>query len=89
MVEPGLIVEGHPAFANLVAGEPFVGQVPVAGRLRLAYLTPVEVQNSELTGIIAIDVGFVDDINAINAQATSQSVLFGTLLLLLLSLIHI
>ena len=89
MVEPGLIVEGHPAFANLVAGEPFVGQVPVAGRLRLAYLTPVEVQNSELTGIIAIDVGFVDDINAINAQATSQSVLFGALLLLLTAIVSV
>ena len=89
MVEPGLLVEGHPAFQNLVDGEPFVGQVPVAGRLRLAYLTPVEVPNSDLFGAIAIDVGFVDDINAINADATSQSVLFGALLLVLTAVVGV
>ncbi len=89
MVEPGLLAEGHPAFQNLTNGEPFVGQVPVAGRLRLAYLTPVEVEGSDLTGAIAIDVGFVDDIDAINAEATSQSVLFGALLLLLTAIIGV
>jgi len=32
MVEPGLIVEGHPAFANLRSGQTYVGEVPVGRR---------------------------------------------------------
>lgn len=80
-VEPGLLVDGHPAFANLVGGTPFVGQVPVAGRLRLAYLTPIVDSQPEIVGALAVDVGWVDDIER-NDQLARRDVVFSTVLLL-------
>lgn len=54
---------GHPAYASLVAGSHFVGNVPVQGRQRLAYLTPILEANGEVAGATAVDVGWVDDLN--------------------------
>lgn len=51
----------HPAFANLNSGTPFVGEVPVMGRMRLAYLTPIVAQGA-VAGALAVDVGWVDDL---------------------------
>ncbi|MFT5530656.1 MAG: hypothetical protein ACI91O_000669 [Candidatus Poriferisodalaceae bacterium] len=50
-VESGLIGVVHPAYSSLVELEPYVGEVPVAGRLRLAYLTPIVDGNDQLTGL--------------------------------------
>ena len=80
-VEPGLLTEGHPAFDDLVAGTPFVGQVPVAGRLRLAYLTPIVDSQPEVVGALAVDVGWVDDIER-NNRLTRRDVMLSTILLL-------
>jgi diguanylate cyclase (GGDEF)-like protein len=56
------IRDGHPAFARLAAGEPFVGNVPVQGRLRLAYLTPILTPGGAVKGALAVDVGWADDL---------------------------
>ncbi len=52
----------HPAHARLAAGKPYVGPVPVHGRLRLAYLTPILEPNGDIAGAAAVDVGWVDDL---------------------------
>lgn len=57
------IREGHPAYASLAAGQPFTGEVPVQERLRLAYLMPILAENNKLAGALAVDVGWVDDLN--------------------------
>ena len=55
--------KGHPAFASLSSGQPFFGNVPVQGRLRLAYLTPILTQSGKVAGAVAVDVGWVDDLS--------------------------
>ncbi|POF31652.1 bifunctional diguanylate cyclase/phosphodiesterase [Roseibium marinum] len=57
------IGEGHPAYASLAAGRPFTGEVPVQGRLRLAYMTPILAESGKVAGALAVDVGWVDDLN--------------------------
>lgn len=76
MVEPGLISAGHPAFDNVRSGERFVGEVPIPAGLRLAYLTPLVDSDNNPIGILAVDVGFVDDLGRINADATRNTILF-------------
>jgi len=88
-VEPGLIGEGHPAFASLAQGERHIGEVPVAGRLRLASLTPIIDSASELQGALAVDVGWVDDLNRINEQSTEWAIIVTSSLLLALAVIGI
>ncbi|WP_417310900.1 putative bifunctional diguanylate cyclase/phosphodiesterase [Devosia sp.] len=62
MPPPMSIAAGHPAYASLAAGEVFKGNVPVMGRMRLAYLTPILSPAGSVAGILAIDVGFADDL---------------------------
>jgi diguanylate cyclase (GGDEF)-like protein len=71
-VEPGIIAEGHPAYDSLVDSQPYSGEVPVAGRSRYAYLVPI-VDGAEATvGILAVDVGFVDDLTVSNSRAARR-----------------
>ncbi|GAB4523545.1 MAG: hypothetical protein Tsb0019_25510 [Roseibium sp.] len=56
------IREGHPAFSSLAAGRPFTGNVPVQGRMRLAYLTPILGPDGAVRGALAVDVGWTDDL---------------------------
>lgn len=56
------IRKGHPAFDSLAKGQPYVGNVPVQGRLRLAYLTPILGDGGTIAGAVAVDVGWVDDL---------------------------
>jgi diguanylate cyclase (GGDEF)-like protein len=80
-VEPGLIGKTHPAYASLTRGEPYVGEVPVAGQFRFAYLTPVFDAKAEMIGIVAVDVGQVDDLNRINSVVTNRAVVLVLALL--------
>ena len=80
-VEPGLISAGHPAFASLTDRTAYVGQVPVAGRMRLAYLTPILDSDGSLAGSLAVDVGWVDDLTRINQESTKQALFVGLILL--------
>lgn len=52
----------HPAHAALVQSSVFRGDVPVMGRMRFAYLTPVLFPGGDLAGVLAIDVGWSDDL---------------------------
>ena len=62
MPPPLSIQQGHPAYAAISAKRPFVGDVPVMGRLRLAYLMPIVNATGTLAGALAVDVGWVDDL---------------------------
>jgi diguanylate cyclase len=84
-IEPGLIGAGHPAYSSLVDLEPYIGEVPVAGRLRLAYLTPIAGGSGELMGLLAVDVGWVDDLDRINGVAAQRAVIAVAMLLVLMT----
>ncbi|MEM1284296.1 MAG: EAL domain-containing protein [Pseudomonadota bacterium] len=81
MPPPMSISAGHPAYAALAASEPFVGQVPVMGRLRLAYLTPILDSGGSIAGALAVDVGWIDDLTV--ARDELRVVLFGSAFIVL------
>lgn len=82
MPPPMSITAGHPAFADLAADRPFVGEVPVQGRMRLAYLMPIEAPAGSVAGALAVDVGFVDDLRL--AEADLRMLVAGTTIVVLL-----
>ncbi len=69
------LTKGHPAFNSLVAGTSFIGEVPVMGRMRLAYLMPIKLADGSVAGALAVDVGWVDDLIA--ARVNLRNLLFG------------
>lgn len=73
-VEPGVIGESHPAYASLIRSEPFMGAVPVNGKHRCAFLTPIVDADSELIGVLAVDIGWVDDLFQINSVVANRAV---------------
>ncbi|MCK7614576.1 bifunctional diguanylate cyclase/phosphodiesterase [Roseibium sediminicola] len=81
------IRHGHPAFASLAKGHPFVGNVPVQGRLRLAYLTPILAPGGGVAGAIAVDVGWVDDLtlaeNRLKTRITTAAIIILTAVILI------
>ncbi len=81
MPPPMSIGAGHPAFAALAASQPFGGEVPVMGRLRLAYLTPILDVNGAIAGALAVDVGWADDLTLARDQL--RVILFGSALVVL------
>ena len=88
-VEPGLIGAGHPAFESLTELQPYVGEVPVAGRLRFAYLTPIVEPSGDLVGLIAVDVGWVDDLTRINGEVTERALIVVPTLLLTVAVVGV
>jgi len=62
MPPPMSIAAGHPAYDNLFNNRVHLGEVPVMGRLRLAYLTPIQTAAGTIAGALAVDVGWVDDL---------------------------
>jgi HAMP domain-containing protein len=64
MPPPMALGKDHPAYATIKAGKVFKGNVPVMGRLRYAYLTPIVSQVGTVAGIMAIDVGWLDELLA-------------------------
>ncbi len=87
MPPPMSLGEGHPAFANLISLSIHVGEVPVMGRMRLAYLTPILTMSGEIAGALAVDVGWVDDL--IVARENLQGLLFGSAAVLLLIVVSV
>ena len=85
-VEPGLITTGHPSFDALTSSEPYVGEVPVAGRMRYAYLTPIIDPDQQLIGALAVDVGWVDDLERVNNEVGTTVFLATAALLVVLAL---
>jgi len=82
MPPPMSIGPGHPAYADLSKGRAHVGEVPVMGRMRLAYLTPILTNDSQIAGALAVDVGWADDL--LVARADVQRQIFGASILILL-----
>lgn len=58
----GSITSGHPAYTALLAGQPYLGKMPVDGHQRLAFLIPVLTDEGELLGAVEADAGWVDDL---------------------------
>jgi diguanylate cyclase (GGDEF)-like protein len=81
------IDEGHPAFASLSAGQPYSGNVPVQGKFRLAYLTPIVTEGGKVAGALAVDVGWVDDLslaeNRLKSRITSAAIIILIAVLLI------
>ncbi|MTI45123.1 diguanylate cyclase/phosphodiesterase [Roseibium hamelinense] len=68
---PMSITGDHPAYSDLANGVMHVGEVPVMGRQRLAYLTPIVTAENGLAGALAVDVGWADDLKL--AEETLQN----------------
>jgi diguanylate cyclase (GGDEF)-like protein len=54
----------HPAYKAITNSQVFKGDVPVMGRMRYAYLTPIVFPGGDLAGLLAIDVGWSDDLTS-------------------------
>ncbi|MEQ8482132.1 MAG: EAL domain-containing protein [Hoeflea sp.] len=83
MPPPMSITPGHPAYARLSKGEVHLGEVPVMGRMRLAYLTPIVGPDDAVKGALAVDVGWADDLILARTELRSEIGL-ATLVILLL-----
>lgn len=89
MPPPMSIGSGHPAYENLINNRPHLGEVPVMGRLRLAYLTPIQSSTGALAGALAVDVGWVDDLVAAKNELRTQIAVVAGLILVLVAAIGV
>jgi diguanylate cyclase (GGDEF)-like protein len=85
MPPPMSIKSGHPAYDNIINNRPHLGEVPVMGRMRLAYLTPVQFSNGQVAGALAVDVGWVDDLIVARNELRSNIIIYSILILLLVA----
>lgn len=89
MPPPMSVMPGHPAYANLIAGRPHIGEVPVMGRMRLAYLTPVVNPAGGVAGALAVDVGWVDDLVVARNALRGEILLVSSLILAMAAILGI
>jgi diguanylate cyclase (GGDEF)-like protein len=82
---PMSIASGHPAYANLIENRTHLGEVPVMGRMRLAYLTPIQTADGAIAGALAIDVGWADDLVAARNELRTQIIITAGLILALVA----
>lgn len=73
---------GHPAYNDIIDNRTHLGEVPVMGRLRLAYLTPIQTASGAVAGALAVDVGWVDDLVAARNELRTQIVVAAGLMLI-------
>ncbi|WP_420406700.1 EAL domain-containing protein [Hoeflea sp.] len=85
MPPPMSIMPGHPAYAHLANGEVHLGEVPVMGRMRLAYLTPIVGPENAVRGALAVDVGWADDLIVARTELRSEIGLATGIILLLVT----
>ena len=83
MPPPMSIGKGHPAYDDLINNRPHMGEVPVMGRQRLAYLTPIQDAGGAISGALAVDVGWVDDLNVARNELRTQIAITASLILVL------
>src|SRR5690606_20121040 len=62
-----------------------LGEVPVMGRMRLAYLTPIQTSLGAVAGALAVDVGWVDDLIAARDELRTQVLIAAGLVLVLVA----
>ncbi|WP_284179080.1 EAL domain-containing protein [Rhabdaerophilum sp. SD176] len=72
---------GHPAYGSIRDAKVFTGDVPVMGRMRYAYLTPIVFSGGELAGLLAIDVGWSDDL-VTGQERLKERIFIASLLIL-------
>ena len=89
MPPPMSIGLGHPAYDNIINGREHMGEVPVMGRLRLAHLAPILALDQSVLGILAVDVGWVDDLIESRYELRNQSFLIMSLIFILQSVFGI
>ena len=73
-VRHAVVGRSHPAYGSIMAATPFVGDVPMLGRYRIAYLTPVVGEQSQVAGFLAVDVGWQDDLWRASDELFNRSV---------------
>ena len=83
MPPPMSISEGHPAWADISNNRVHVGEVPVMGRMRLAYLTPIQAQSGAVAGALAVDVGWADDLTVARDELRSTTIVTSGIILLI------
>jgi len=85
------ISDDHPAYASLSEGKAYVGNVPVMQRERLAFLIPIISPYSDVAGVLAVDVGWVDDLfrarDSLRSRILGGSAITITLVLIIMTLI--
>lgn len=67
----------HPAYDTITKPQAFRGDVPVMGRMRYAYLTPILSSDDNLAGLLAIDVGWSDDLTSVQELLKQRIFGFG------------
>ena len=82
---PMSIGSDHPAYSDIINNQPHLGEVPVMGRLRLAYLTPIQTANGMIAGALAVDVGWVDDLVMARNELRTQIIVAAILILVLVA----
>lgn len=82
---PMSIGSDHPAYNDIINNRVHLGEVPVMGRLRLAYLTPIQAMSGAVVGALAIDVGWVDDLVVARNELRSQIIVAAGLMLILVA----
>ena len=82
---PMTIGYGHPAFDDLINNRPHLGEVPVMGRMRLAYLTPIQAATGAIAGALAVDVGWVDDLNTARNELRTEIIFVTSVILVLVA----
>ena len=75
----------HPAYDNLINNRPHLGEVPVMGRMRLAYLTPIQAATGAVAGALAVDVGWVDDLVAARNELRTQIIIAAIIIVVLVA----
>ncbi|MEP0940749.1 MAG: EAL domain-containing protein [Rhizobiaceae bacterium] len=85
MPPPMSIKPGHPAYDDIFNNRPHLGEVPVMGRLRLAYLTPIQTASGGIAGALAVDVGWVDDLIAARNELRVQIAIAALVMILLVA----
>jgi len=86
MPPPMSISNGHPAYDNLINNRPHLGEVPVMGRMRLAYLTPIQDATGSIAGALAVDVGWVDDLVYARNELRAQIIVAAVIIVVLVAL---
>lgn len=75
----------HPAYDTLINNRPHLGEVPVMGRMRLAYLTPIQAATGTIAGALAVDVGWVDDLVVAKNELRTQIAIAAILIVVLVA----
>ncbi|GAA0772520.1 EAL domain-containing protein [Roseibium denhamense] len=86
---PFSISSGHPAFESLSNGQRYIGNVPVQGRMRLAYIMPIMTGADTLKGALAVDVGWIDDLSTAKNRHKARLLLAAAIIVVFASLVGI